>query len=139
MRIFLSLLFIAFAHSISAQHSLRGKITNKNNGESIPGVAIYLPELKSGVVSGVDGTYLLTNLPGSKLVVQHSILGFKQISEAVEFRNDSIRNFMLEPSITEIKEFIVTGISHATERNRVPTPVTSMQSKQIQQLLEFGR
>ena len=56
--------------AVSGQATLSGKVTDKQTGESLPGVNIYLPDLKTGAVSGPDGTYTIQFLPLTKVLVQ---------------------------------------------------------------------
>ena len=64
--IYVVMLFIFATFSAIAtpgKTSLSGKITDKESGQPIPGVTIYIPDLKTGAVTGMDGTYKIDNLP----------------------------------------------------------------------------
>lgn len=48
----------------------------------MPGVTIYIPELKTGTISNADGTYLIENLPQIKVLIQLTFIGYKMIASA---------------------------------------------------------
>ncbi len=115
--------------------TLTGIITDKETGESIPGATIYIPDLKTGAVTDTGGTYKINNLPQTKLLLQISFLGYKTIIEKVDLTSISMKNFAMEPSITEMQDVVVTGSSEATEIKRTPIPITALSRKELQQNL----
>lgn len=104
--------------------SLSGRITDKVTGATIPGVIVYVPDLKTGTVSGVDGTYKMEHLPSSKILIQISFIGYKTIIEMVDLSITTVKDFALESTVTEMQEIVVTGLSQGAEKNRTPSPMT---------------
>src|SRR5437868_2016454 len=88
--------------------TLSGKITDKKTGEPLPGVSIYIPDLKTGTVSGIDGTYNIDNLPQSKVLVQVSFIGYKLIAENIDLSTTTTKDFVMEESVAELNEVVVT-------------------------------
>lgn len=127
----------AFAGSglIPAKATLTGRITDKKTGEPLIGVNVYIPDLKTGATSDVDGNYKIENLPESKVLVQVSYIGYNLITEIIDLATTKVKDFALETAVTEINEVVVTGVSSATEKNRTPTPISTIPHKQ---LLEGG-
>ncbi len=113
--------------------SLSGKIIDSKTGESLPGVAVYLPDLKIGTISAADGTYKLDNLPKTRVLVQVTFIGYKLIAETIDLSLTSNRDFEMEVSVTELNEVVVTGMSKAAERNRTPTPISIIPALQLLQ------
>lgn len=113
--------------------TLSGKITDKSNGDIIPGATIYIPDLKTGAISGIDGTYKIQNLPSSKLLIQVSFTGYKMIFETIDLSTTVEKNFELELSAKEINEVVITGTSQSGERNKTPTPITIVSKTQLLQ------
>ncbi|HET6228247.1 MAG TPA: carboxypeptidase-like regulatory domain-containing protein, partial [Bacteroidia bacterium] len=64
--------------------SLSGKITDAETGSPIPGVTLYIPDLKIGTVTSIDGVYKIENLPNSRLLFQISFVGYKTITEYID-------------------------------------------------------
>lgn len=137
--IFIILFSFVFTHSYSVppefkpsaviksfKTNLSGKITDKLTGETLPGVSIYIPDLKSGAISDAEGNYKIENLPPSKVLVQLSLIGYKLIAATIDLAVLSIKDFTMEESIAELHEIVVTGDSHPSEKNRTPTPITTI-------------
>ncbi len=113
--------------------TLSGKITDKATGESIPGATLYISDLKTGTISGPDGSYQLTNLPQTKILLQVSYVGYKMIVETIDLSVTTVKNFALEASAKEINEVVVTGTSQAGERNRTATPISIVTKTELLQ------
>ncbi|MGZ4033421.1 MAG: TonB-dependent receptor [Bacteroidia bacterium] len=113
--------------------SLTGKITDKQTGEGIPGVTIYIPDLKTGGVTDVNGIYKLDNLPQTKLLLQISYVGYKTIVETVDLTIVTSKNFAMEASAQELKVLVVTGTSKATELKKDPVAMVLINHQFIAQ------
>jgi iron complex outermembrane receptor protein len=116
-----------------AKSSLSGVIKDKETGELLTGVSIYVPDLKTGAISGKDGSYKINNLPKAKVLVQVSFIGYKLIAVYIDLNNTSVQDFELEESAAELNEVIVTGLSKAAEKNHTPTPITVIAPIQLLQ------
>ncbi len=124
-----------FAADYSADKTtLSGTVTDKITGESLPGVTIYITDLKTGAITGSDGKYKIENLPQSKVIVQVSLIGYKTIVDNINLSMTTTKDYILEETVTEMNEVVVTGVSQATERKRTPTPVTTVSKIQLQQV-----
>ena len=119
---------------VSGQAILSGKVTDKQTGETLPGVNIYLPDLKTGAVSGPDGTYTIKLLPLSKVLVQASLIGFKLVAEKIDLATTSTLDFAMEESVNELNEVVVTGLSKSAEKNRTPTPITTLSQAELKEM-----
>lgn len=106
--------------------TLSGRITDHATGEPLPGVSIYLPDLKTGTVTDINGKYILDNLPQSKVLVQVSYIGYKLIAVTLDLTILNTRDFAMDEAIAELHEIVVTGESHPTEKNRTSTPITTV-------------
>lgn len=116
---------------IYSQNSLNGTIKNKQSQEVLPGVLIYFPDLKSGVISDAEGKYTVNNLPKIKTVLQVKLLGFKTIVKVVDLAITQQLDFEMEESVVEADEIVVTGTSHSTELKRNPISIVSVDSKYL--------
>ena len=122
-------------HFANAQNKLTGRITDKLSGETIPGATIYIPELKTGAISDINGNYKINNLPKIKIILQISFVGYKSIVENVNLATSAFLNFAMEQAITEMNEVVVTGTSKAAEITRNPVPMITLDRKELQQNL----
>lgn len=124
---------LAFACGSNAKTSLSGTITDKSTGNTLPGVTLYIPDLKTGAVSNIDGKYRIDNLPSSKILIQVSLIGYKTIIETLDLSQLSERDFQMESSVKEINEVVVTGLSQAAERSHTPTPISLVSKTELLQ------
>ena len=118
----LTLLLLVFSGLIFGQNTIKGKITSKNN-LPISDVDIYIAELQIGTTSNNEGEYQLKKLPDGILKITFSILGFEsQIKEIKLLDNDIILNIVLEESVFEMDEVIVS------------TPFNKLQSQNVMKI-----
>lgn len=106
--------------------SLRGKITDKETGAPVPGVTVYITDLKTGGISDKDGNYLINQLPARSVMVRVSCIGYRTIIETVDLNVADTLDFAVSEAVAEIGEVVVTGLSVASELQRTPAPVTTV-------------
>lgn len=131
--IFISNNAISINNLLSNKKTLSGKITDKDTKESIPGVEIYIPDLKTGAMSKLDGTYIINNLPSSKVLVKVSMEGYATITETIDLTATTTKDFVMQTSITEISEVVVTGASKATVMKNNPVPMVAISLQELTQ------
>jgi iron complex outermembrane receptor protein len=110
---------------------LTGTVSDKLTGEKIPGVTIYIPDLKKGGITDVNGQFTIENLPDKKLIIQFSLLGYKNYITTIDLSTTRNIDIVLETAVKEINAIIVTGSANAIEKNRTPTPITVIQKSLI--------
>lgn len=110
---------------------LSGTVVDKNTGEKLPGATVYFPDLKTGCITDINGSFQIENLPFKKLVVQFSLLGYKNFITTIDLTITSTITVTLEESVKEINAIVVTGSAYAVEKNRTPTPITVIQKSLI--------
>ncbi len=115
--------------------SLSGKILDKTTHAPIAGATLYINELKTGTASAADGSYRIDNLPQIKVLIQVKYLGYKTLLETIDLNSTTTRNFEMEPSITEVNEVVITGMSKNTEIKRSPVPIIVVDQKFLEQNL----
>ena len=133
--ILFSLLVATIGWASNAEKSytnLRGKITDQNN-EPLVGVNIYFPEIKTGAITDNDGNYSLDNLPKRTLLVQITAIGYKMIAVNIDLKTNAQQDFVMEETIVEINEVIVTGQSGATQMIKMPSPVSIITQAELHQ------
>ncbi len=135
-RIFSILLMVLVCAGIMAAPSdgkcrLGGKVTDKRSGEPLVGVTIYFPILSTGTVTGVDGSYSISNLPQRKTSLQVSYVGHKTIVADVDLAKTSHMDFALDESDAQINEVVVTGLTGKSLAKDSPTPVTVVGAAQL--------
>jgi len=108
--LFLLILLLSFyGHS----QRIEGFIFEAKSGQSLPGINIYLTNLKTGCISNANGFYHLDNLSKGEYQVVVSGTGFQKIEKVVSISGDETLtlNFELNESTFDIPEVVIKGIS----------------------------
>ena len=124
--LFIPIISFAKPHADNEKATLSGTITDHVTGETLPGVNIYIPDLKTGTISNFDGTYKIENLPSTKVLVQVTLTGYKLISQIIDLEVTNTHDFALEEAVSELHEIVVTGLSNSADKNRTPTPISTI-------------
>ncbi|MCX6246596.1 MAG: TonB-dependent receptor [Bacteroidetes bacterium] len=123
--------FLLWITSSYSQGTLSGKITDKENGESLIGATVYIPDLKTGASSDKDGNYTIRNLPSGSLLFQVSYIGYKSITVTIDLRKTTTRNFELTESVIESQEVVITGNALSSENSRSSVSITPINKLQL--------
>jgi hypothetical protein len=128
--VILLLLFISiqgFA-DISGLVTLSGYLKNKINGEALIGATVFIPQLKTGVISNSYGFYSISVPPGS-YTVNYSFIGYHSQLPVVDLTSSRQLNIMLEEENKQIDEVVING----EKKNRnVENLQMSMEKVQLQ-------
>ncbi len=112
----LVLILLLFGLQVSAQQSITGKVTDKNNGETLIGVNAYMPDLSRGAVTNKNGVYLLDNLPKGQLLLKFSYVGFRTVVKKVFVQSGiTILNIEMETLVIEGEEVVISGNFTSTQ------------------------
>ena len=134
MKNILTLVIILLMTSVlTAQTIIKGKIIDAQTKETLPGVNIYLPELKKGVVTDIDGNYSLTLSRRGAYKLQISYVGYDIILKTLHLDADSlVLNFEMKLAVIESKEFVVSSVYHSSQDEN-PVDVIQFDAKELQQ------
>jgi iron complex outermembrane recepter protein len=109
------LLLLAFTlmsvGSLAAQDlSIKGKVLDKTTNSPIPGVSVFIAELNRGVVTDLDGNFILTSLPDRNISLKFSFVGYSTTIKSVKASlNPKDLVIVLEEAVTNIDEIVVSG------------------------------
>ncbi len=112
--------------------SIRGFVTDADDGEALPGVNVILESdtggLRGGVTSG-DGIYNLTRIPPGSYVLRFSFIGYSQWSDTLTFISGQRLNLNigLRPASEFLQEMVVeaqseTGAARVTAGLQTVSP-----------------
>ncbi|SHG88553.1 Outer membrane receptor proteins, mostly Fe transport [Flavobacterium fluvii] len=88
--------------------TLSGTITDAKSNETLIGVNISIPELKTGVTTNEYGFYSIT-LPKGNYTIQITYLGFQNVEEKIQLVQNTKKNFKLGNSEQQLDEIVVTS------------------------------
>lgn len=141
LSIVLFFLFQAFSQSSqpTQNYSLSGKVVDKETGEPIIGAFVRIESLDLNVVTGLDGSFLMRNIPSGSHAVEVKFISYKTEKETLVIAENTKKTFKLSPSQQELKEVEIVGrkdesselSARATER-QVMNVINVISSKEIE-------
>ncbi|MFV1449484.1 TonB-dependent receptor [Maribacter sp. HS] len=105
----LIILFLSLSHTIQGQqkYTLSGTISEVSSNETLIGVTVAIPELKTGVTTNEYGFYSIT-LPEGIYTVLISYLGFEDITQQITLTENRRKDFLLSEEAEQLEEVVVT-------------------------------
>lgn len=130
MKRFLPVLFLLIFLNANAQEKivLNGVIKDALSNETLYGVNILAPDLKTGAVSNEYGFYSL-KLPKGKHNLRITYLGYKEVIKEISVEDDLSLNFEMFPASEDLEEVIITD---NTERLNIRKPEMSVNKLEIE-------
>ena len=107
---YFKLLFLLLYSSVvytQENYTISGIVKEASSNESLIGVTIVFPELKTGVNTNEYGFYSIT-LPSGTHTLQISSIGFKDIVQKIDLNKNLKLNFKLEIFVEELEEVVLT-------------------------------
>lgn len=136
MRIFCFFLIFAFSIiSIYSQNkiTLNGVISDSESSETLIGVNILFPELKTGATTNEYGFYSIT-IPEGTYNVVISYLGYSMVSETIMFSENTTKNFSLTESVESLNEVV---IKETIEKLNIRKPQMSLNAMSANTIREI--
>ncbi len=120
------LLFLAYSLVCYAGHAqkytISGTVTEESSNETLIGVTIAVPDLRTGVTTNEYGFYSIT-LPEGAYKVVVSYLGFKDVVREVQLSENQKINFQMTEEAEQLSEVVVT---EDVEKMDIRTPQMSV-------------
>ena len=126
-------LFLFISTHVFAQNELSGTVKDAKDNSALPGVNVYIPDLKYGVVTGKDGSYDIKNLPEGTYLVEVHLLGYADFTQSITIKGSVKQDFTLIQSPYEEDEVVITGTSIAKSENASPQPIDDVSNEYLNQ------
>ena len=98
----------------SRRGSVEGTVTD-GEGQPLPGVNVYVPDLERGTVTRADGAYRLAGLPTRSLALRFSFVGYETDVRQVAPGGSVTLDVQMTPSLLRGAEVTVTGTPTAQD------------------------
>ena len=121
-------LLLPFLLFSQVKYTLSGVISEASSNETLIGVTIAIPALKTGVTTNEYGFYSLT-LPEGTYELQISYLGYQDKIETVTFDQDRKLNFQMIEEAEKLDEVVLT---ENVERLSISKPQMSVNNLSVQ-------
>lgn len=102
---------LLFTAAFGQTGGVRGVVTERSTGESLPGANVLIKGTLIGTSTGLDGGFLIENLEPGELEVEVSFLGYLPESKQVTILPGEITtvNFVLADDAVILEETVVIG------------------------------
>lgn len=107
----------------SEKFNLIVHVLTVDNKEPILGATVYIPSLKIGATTGVDGKATLTELQRGTYDLQISYVGYKKINKTVSITSNSEITMYMEESESKLDEIVIQSTRSTRTFKRTPTRV----------------
>ena len=115
------------------KYTLSGTVYEAASNETLIGVTISIPELRTGTTTNEYGFYSIT-LPEGEYEVVVSYLGYQSIRQTISLNTDRKRNFNLVEEPEELEEVVVTDKANRTEIKKPQMSVNTLPVATIKQI-----
>lgn len=119
--------------TLKAQSQFSGYIKDSSSNLPLKGVTITIPDLHTSAMTDSLGKFAITNLPTGVYPTTVSHVGYATAIETVVINGDTKRNYLLAPSASELKEVVVTGVINATDKQKTPVIIATMNYEDLLQ------
>jgi hypothetical protein len=131
------LLLLLFSLSgFSGSVTLSGYLKDKANGEALIGASVYVPQLKTGVISNAYGFYSIS-LPQGSYSVNFSYIGYQTQSPVINLSASKQLNILLEEELQQIAEVVVAAEKKSRNVESLQMSMEKVQVKMIKKLPSF--
>lgn len=119
-----------FGMQADEKNTISGYIKEAENGESIIGATIYVPQLSKGAITNIYGFYSLS-LPIGVYSVKYSYLGHETQEVNVAFDHDQTIGIELKVKALMVQEVVITGERIDKNVTEVKMSTEKLKIKQI--------
>lgn len=131
--VFFALFIICGSLQAQKKFTLSGTISEASSNETLIGVTIIFPDLKTGVTTNEYGFYSIT-LPEGEYNIIVSYLGFQEIKESIILNTNIKRDFSLTEEMEQLEEVIVTDDTERLDIRKPQMSVNTLAVKTIKQI-----
>lgn len=114
--------------SVFAQYTIKGKVTDAENGGVLQGASVLLINGAQGIPTNERGEFSFSDLSAREYKLVVRMIGYTSYERTIDLKGDLELTVALKMSTTSLSDVIVTG-TRATEKT--PTTFTNVTSEDI--------
>ncbi len=113
--------------------AIRGRITDAQTGEPLPGANIFLLNTVYGAASDAAGFYIIRNIVPGNYTLVAKYVGYQEFRQSVRVTpGDTLTvNIRLAPGLITVSPIVVTAIGTEEERAKLGTSVSSVTGETV--------
>ena len=131
----LTILLFPLPASAADPGSLKGKITDKTDGEVVIGASAMLENTTLGSASDIDGNYTIPNIPAGTYTLKVNALGYSPFFQTITVNagETTTINPQLEQTTVMASEIVVGAALYEQDRLEVPVTVSVVTDEKIKE------
>lgn len=117
IKLFTILLFTFFSLQLFGQAgSIRGQVIGEGESEGLPGATIRITGTSQGVVTDINGNFILTNVPVGEMEIEVSYVGYELKKQTIDVRpgDNNLESLVMTQGIT-LGEVMVSAQVHGQQ------------------------
>lgn len=118
---------------LAQKFTLSGTVSDAKSNETIIGVNVYIPELKTGTTTNEYGFFSIT-IPKGNYTVQLSFVSFQTLTESITLNKNTKTNFQLFSSEEQLQEVVVTTERKATNIRKAEMSINKLSIATIKKM-----
>ncbi|WP_296685368.1 TonB-dependent receptor [Flavobacterium sp.] len=131
--LFCLLLLSCLLATAQEKFTLSGTISDSNSNETLIGVNLFIPELKTGVTTNEYGFYSIT-IPKGNYNIRISYMGYQTLEESIQLNQNTKTNFKLLTNENTLKEVIITDTKTKTDIRKPEMSVNKLSISAIKRM-----
>jgi len=139
--ILLATIFTVFTGMLFAAGTIKGTVVDAQTGDPLPGANVVIKELFIGTSSGLNGEFVLNNVPDGTNVITISYLGYVEQEITVEISGGETKTIEVELMVLAIQgeEAVITAQAYGqraaiNQQLAANTVVNVVSSEKIEEL-----
>ncbi len=128
MKSILLSLLVAWTTLLSAQHTVTGKVFDRQTREPLPGATVIIPGSAQGAVTNISGNFSITSdAPFDSIRI--SFIGYAPL--VLKAVTGTTMHIALVPSAQNLQSVVVTASRDRQERKEIPATINTLSSQAI--------
>jgi iron complex outermembrane receptor protein len=135
IQLYMVVLFLSMsATSLFAAETIEfsGRVTDAITNEGLPGATISVPDLRISVITNTNGEFIIKGAPSrGSFLIQVSYVGYKTLTQNVDFSKATALVFALRESVIEGKEVVITGSAFSSDNRKNSTSISAVSKAEL--------
>lgn len=124
--------FVLFICHSAWAVNLKGHVKDQGTGEALVGATVYLKNTSYGTSVGLDGSFIIRDVPAGNYTVAVSLVGYKPQERSIQLLQDKkeeVLTFGLSEDSSELNEIVVMG--KAEEGSEISTRMSEQKADNV--------
>lgn len=119
---------------VAKERTITGKITSQSDGNAMPGVNVVIKGTQAGTSTNASGSYSIVVDDSKKPVLVFSYIGYD--TKEVVVGNQSVVNSVLQESVENLQEAVVTALGIKREERSLGYSVGKVEGKELTRVVQ---